>query len=131
MAALLIGIPSLILLLILLYRNGYIPIRVMRALLFVGSTGIRQNQCKARFSVCTGFIRYVLTFREAKTVLFSFDSAITKGNVQILVLDRTKQPVLKLTPDSPTGQLRITPHQRYYIKIIFNKADGDYHLTWH
>lgn len=131
MIGLLIGIPLLSLLLILLYRNGYIPIRVVRALLFIGSTGIRQNQCRARFSGCTGFIQYVLTFRKAEIILFSFDCAITKGSVQVFVLDKTKQPVLKLTPDAPTGQLRVVPHQRYYIKIVFDRADGSYHLIWH
>lgn len=131
MSFLFITIPILILLILFLYLNGYIPIRVIRALLFIGSSGIKHNQCQARFSTCTGYIQYILTIHEAKTVLFSFDTILTKGNIQILVLNQAKQPVLQLTPDCPTGQLQANPQQRYRIKIIFDGADGNYRLTWH
>lgn len=113
-----------------LYTNGYLPVQSKRALVFAGSMGAGGRQCYAGFTACTGYIRRVLKFRDTGEVRFLFTGRISKGSVDIFVLDRDKKPLLILNPSCPTGTLRAEKGARYYLMVRFDGADGDYQLEW-
>lgn len=114
----------------LLYINGYIPVQSKRALVFIGSMGGGRKQCSASFQAATGTIQRVIRWKEPKAVTFCFTGNITKGSVNVFVLNRGKQVMLVLNSDCPTGTLYAQPKERYYLKIRLEKAKGDYQISW-
>ena len=114
----------------LLYSKGYMPVKRMHSLVFVGSMGAGSNVCSASFTKSTGQIERVLRFKESKTVEFAFKGNITKGDVTAFILDRNHKILLMLNTMSPTGQLQVIKGQWYYIQIRFDHADGDYTMKW-
>lgn len=114
----------------LLYLNGYIPVQLTRAWVFIGSMGGGRKRCSASFQATTGTIQRIIRYKESKLVTFCFTGNITDGSVNAFVLDRNKQVLLTLNSASPTGKLQMEANQRYYLKIKFQQADGDYQIQW-
>lgn len=123
---LVVGMPILF---YLLWIKGYLVINTKRAMLFVGS--IRgKDRCKIRFSACSGVVKRVLNFSEMRKYTFNFHGEITKGDVSIEILNREKEVKLQLSPSAPTGTLLPEEKERYYLVMKFQRADGEYELTW-
>lgn len=113
-----------------LYDRGYLAVQSKRALMFVGSMGFGSNACHARFSGCTGQLRRNVRFRGAEPVDFVLSASLTKGTMQVFVLDRQKQVVLALDPACPRGTLQPVENMRYQLVIQLDHADGGYRLEW-
>lgn len=114
----------------ILYSNGYMPVKSMGALYFVGTMGAGTNQCSASFKACTGQIKRVLRFRQSKTVNFTFKGNICKGDVEAFLLNRDQSVVLMMNSDCPEGTVQVLNGPWYYLVIRFNNAEGDYTLQW-
>lgn len=123
---LVIGSPILF---YVLWIKGYLVISTKRANLFVGSMR-GKSRCKIKFSSCSGVVKKVLIFSEISSYTFTFDNKITKGNVSIEILNKCKELKLELKPSVPTGILLVEEKERYYLVLKFDKADGEYELTW-
>ncbi len=113
----------------LLYINGYISLRTVSTLYFFGSANLYRN-CSAKFTRCSGSIKRILKFNDTRLVTFTFDSNINEGSVDLFILNKDKETVLTLNSDNPTGTLTIQAKERYYIKIKFCRASGNYKLNW-
>lgn len=113
-----------------LYDRGYLPVRSMSAIHFVGTMGAGINKCSATFGSATGQIKRVLRFKEGKPYEFTFNGKIRKGTVTVLILDAHKIPELELDGECPSGVINGAKGQRYYLVIRFQNADGEYSLRW-
>ena len=117
-------------LLYVLYDRGYLPVKSMSAVHFIGSMGAGTNKANAAFGSATGKVTRVLRFKENKPFEFTFKGKITKGSVQAYVLESNKIPDLVLDNDCPSGVVHAVKGQRYYLVIRFQNATGEYTLTW-
>lgn len=61
---------------------------------------------------------------------FTLEAQLSKGTVEVTLLDRKKRQLLKLTPTSPTGKIEPDPKSRYYLRWDFQSATGKYRLHW-
>ena len=117
-------------LLYVLYERGYLPVKSMSSIHFIGNMGAGTNKASAAFGSATGQIRRVLRFKESKSYEFTFKGKISKGTVQAYVLESNKIPELVLDNDCPSGIIHAVKGQRYYLVIRFQNASGEYTLLW-
>ena len=61
---------------------------------------------------------------------FTLEAQLSKGTVEVTLLDRKKRQLLKLAPASPTGKIEPDPKSRYYLRRDFQSATGKYRLHW-
>ena len=124
---LLIGLGVL---LYVLYDRGYLPVKSMSAIHFIGNMGAGTNRASAAFGSANGQIKRVLRFKESKPYEFTFKGKITKGTVQAFVLESNKIPELVLDNECPSGIIHAVKGQKYYLVIRCQNAAGEYTLTW-
>ena len=113
-----------------LYDRGYMPVKSMSAIHFIGNMGAGTNKASAAFGSATGQIKRVLRFKESKPYEFTFKGKISKGTVKACVLESNKIPELVLDNECPVGTIHAVKGQRYYLVIRFQNAAGEYTLTW-
>jgi len=114
----------------ILYDRGYMPVKSMSAIYFIGNMGAGTNKASATFGSATGQISRVLRFKESKPYEFTFKEKISKGTVEACVLESNKTPELVLDDECPSGILHAVKGLRYYLIIRFQNASGEYTLTW-
>lgn len=119
-----------LILLYLLYRNGYLIMQSKRAVLF--RSDFRGRKDRMGFSVvkCTGWVGRVLKVREDGIYRFDLDVSLSAGTVQFQVLNRQKLPLLTLNPDTTRGRIQLEKGQRYYVRMEMTRADGDCAARW-
>lgn len=61
---------------------------------------------------------------------FTLEAQLSKGTVEVTLLDRKKRQLLKLAPASPTGKIEPDPKNRYYLRRDFQSATGKCRLHW-
>ena len=61
---------------------------------------------------------------------FTLEAQLSKGTVEVTLLDRKKRQLLKLVPASPTGKIEPDPKNRYYLRRDFHSATGKCRLDW-
>ena len=113
-----------------LYDGGYMPVKSMSAIHFIGNKGAGTNKASAAFGSATGQIKRVLRFKESKPYEFTFKGKISKGTVQAYVLESNKIPELVLDSECPSRIVHAVKGQRYYLVIRFQNASGEYTLSW-
>lgn len=110
----------------LLYRNGYIAISSKRATTFYGSCRGRT----ASFTNCTGYLKRIVRPKETKTATIFFDCTLTKGVVELILLNAEKQRVLCLNDTQKTATITVEKRKTYYLILQFQSATGRYTLDW-
>ena len=113
----------------ILYMQGFLVINAKRAVMFMGSIR-RKSDCKAKFTMCSGSMKRVIRFEEDKTYNFSLNSKLTSGEMEVKILDSSKQPVITLDSNNPKANLDADRKQRYYLVFLFESATGSYELRW-
>lgn len=112
----------------LLYCKGFGVLKSTTAILFVFRRGKKAH--KATLDSCTGRVKYVGRFRESKVYEFTFDAQLSKGNVEVTLLDKKKQELLKLSRQSSFGKIEIDAKNKYYLRWDFKGATGTCELHW-
>ena len=112
----------------ILYCQGFAVLRRTVAIIFVFRHG--KNADKATLDSCTGWVKHVGRFRESKTYKFFFDAQLTRGNVEVILLDRKKQQLIKLNPQHSTCKIDLDAKNRYYLRWEFKGATGKCELRW-
>lgn len=126
-----IGIAALILgLFFWLYYRGYASMSCAAALFMYMRR--RKDGHSASFTACTGWIKYVARLKGGRRYEFSLDADIKKGDVRVILTDRTKEPLFELGSQSlsDTARVELEEGKRYYIIWKLKKASGDCRLTW-
>lgn len=112
----------------ILYCQGFAVLRRTSAIMIVFRRGKRAD--KATLDSCTGWVKHAVRFRESETHEFILDAQLSKGNVEVILLDRKKQPLMKLTPQSPRCKIESDVRNRYYLHWEFKSATGKCELRW-
>lgn len=70
-------------------------------------------------------------FYENRTYTFVFDARLTNGEAEVLLLDKKKQTVLKLSRQFPSQTIALDARKsRYYLCWEFQSASGTCELRW-
>jgi len=69
-------------------------------------------------------------FYESRTYTFVLDAQLSKGDVELLLLDKKKQPLLKLNRQFPSQTIDLDEKNRYYLRWEFKNASGKCELRW-
>lgn len=112
----------------ILYCQGFAVLRRTSAIMIVFRRG--KNADKATLDSCTGWVKHTERFRESKTYEFFLDVQLSKGNVEVILSDRKKQPLMKLNPQSPVDKIELDVRNRYYLHWEFKGATGKCELRW-
>lgn len=112
----------------ILYCWGFAVLRRTSAVMIVFRHG--KNADQATLDSCTGWIKHVGRFRESKTYEFFLDAQLSKGNVEVMLLDRKKQPLMTLNPQLPACKIELDVRNRYYLRWEFKSATGKCELRW-
>ncbi len=127
-----IGILALMLLisgvLYLLYKNGIAVTKSIAAVKFVFHR--TKNGDKAALNSCNGWLKHIVRLREGRIYEFNFNDQLTKGDVEVTVLDKDKRELLKLNRIRSAGKIKPDGKNRYYIRWNFKSADGNCEVRW-
>jgi len=69
-------------------------------------------------------------FYESRTYTFVLDTQLSNGNVELLLLDKKKQPLLKLNRQFSSQTIDLDEKNRYYLRWKFKNASGKCELRW-
>lgn len=112
----------------LLYRQGFAVLRRTSAVTFVFRRGKQADN--VTLDSCTGWIKHAGKFREGKTYQFFLTPQLSKGNAEVTLMNGKKQPLIQLTPQSPTQKIELDAGNRYYLRWEFKDAAGKCELRW-
>lgn len=89
-----------------------------------------KNSDKAALNTCSGWIRHRGRFYESRRYTFVLDVQLSKGDVAVFLLDKKKQPLLKLTSQIRSQGIDLDEKNRYYLRWEFKDATGRCELHW-
>ena len=112
----------------LLYRQGFVMTKSIAAILFMLCPG--KNGGRANLNSCSGWARYMVRFRESRVYEFTFDCQLSKGDVEVLLLDKDRRQLLRLNRYLTSGRAEIDRTGRYYLRWEFKSATGKCALHW-
>lgn len=110
------------------YFLGIAVTKCITAVLFVFQPG--KSRDRVLLDACTGWVRHMGRFYESRAYAFVLDTNLSKGNVEVSLLDKRKQPLLRLTGQSPAQVISLDGKSRYYIRWEFQHASGQCELRW-
>lgn len=112
-----------------LYINGYMISGSKSAKVFVGKNR-GTNAFWAQFVECSGELKKVAKFRKSKEYKFHLNASMAEGTVSVKLLNKEKQVVMCLTPETPDGSIMVDKKQRYYMVYKYENASGAYEMRW-
>lgn len=98
------------------------------AIMFVFRRG--KDTDRATLSSCTGWVKYMGRFHESRTYEFTFDAQLSKGNAEVILLDKKKQQLMKLNQQFPAERIELDAENSYYLRWDFKSATGKCELHW-
>lgn len=113
----------LLLALFVLYQCGLITFDIKRSTVYIAT----QLCSRARYRSCTGTVRRILRFREAKDVSFSLNASLEKGTVTVEISGGAQH--LLLDAENSSGTLSVRPGVKYTQVIRFSDATGEHTIT--
>lgn len=122
------SIPLIGALFYLLYRQGLMVTKSIAAVLFVFRPGKAGDS--ASLDSCSGWVRHMGRFRESGMYAFQLDCRLSKGSVEVVLLDRQKRELLRLSQGSPAGEIELSGNGRYFLRWEFHHATGNCELRW-
>lgn len=112
----------------LLYRQGFMMTKSIAAVLFVFRPGKQGDG--VTLGSCSGWARHMGRFRKSQIYTFHLDCRLSKGSVVVTLLDRQKRELLRLSQDSPAGEIELSVKGRYFLRWEFHNATGNCELHW-
>lgn len=110
------------------YRQGFLTSKRIAAALFVFRRS--ENGESATVDSCSGSLRHTVRFPESRSYQFHFHGGLSKGDVEIVLSDAKKQPLLRLNRCAPTGVVKLDKNNKYFLRWEFRKATGRCELSW-
>ena len=126
MAEMIIAFVLVFAVIYLLYMNGFIPITVKSAVMFIGGAGCK----KATFTSCSGYMKRIVKLEKDRNYNFKLDARLTGGRMSVELIDKNKQVVLRLDEDNNTTTFGSNHIDRYTLMMRFHSATGEYELDW-
>ncbi len=110
----------------LMYLNGWIPITVKSAVMFIGSLSGK----KASFTSCNGSLKRIVKLEGNRQYRFLLNVRLTSGNMTVELRNRDKQTVMELNEFISEGNIYVKKRERYTLILRFHSATGEYSLDW-
>ncbi len=110
------------------FWGGIAEAKSIRAILYVFRPG--KSRDRVALDTCTGRVRHMGRFYESRTYTFTLDAQLSKGDVELLLLDQKKQPLLKLNRQLTSQTIGLNGKSRYYLRWEFMRATGKCELRW-
>lgn len=85
---------------------------------------------KVTLDSCTGWVKHMGRFSESRTYKFTLDTQLSKGDVEVTLLNAKKESLMRLNRQSPTGTIDLDAKNRYYLRWKFEGATGKCELRW-
>lgn len=111
-----------------LYSRGIAVSKSIRAILYIFYPG--KNTDRVTLESCTGWTRHVGRFCESRVYEFAFHGHLTRGNVDVILLDKKKRQLLKLNQQNPAGKVEVDKKKQYYLLWEYYGATGKCELSW-
>lgn len=89
-----------------------------------------RNADKVTLDSCTGWVKHMGRFPESRTYEFALDTQLSKGDVEVILLDAKKEQLMKLNRQFPTGTIDLDTKNRYFLRWKFESATGKCELRW-
>ena len=112
-----------------LYASGYMITGSKSAKAFVGKNR-GTNAFWTQFVECSGELKKVARFRKNKEYKFHLDAGLAMGTVSVELLDKEKNVIMCLNPETPDASIMVDKKLRYYMVYKFENATGSYEMTW-
>ncbi len=112
----------------LLYSQAIAVTKRIAAIVFMFWPG--KDGDKATVDSCNGWVRHAARFHESRTYEFVLYAEVSKGDVEVFLLDAEMQPLLKLSQWRPAGRIALDGNSRYYLQWEFRSASGRCELRW-
>lgn len=112
----------------LLYQQGLIMSKSIYAVHFLFQA--KRARDKVFVDSCHGWVRHVGRFRECRVYQFTLNCQLSKGAVEVSLLNKKKQELLRLTQLSPVGSIALNGKSKYYLRWEFRSATGNCELCW-
>ena len=110
------------------YRKGFLTSKRIAAALFIFRRS--ENGESATVDSCSDSLRHTVRFPESRSYQFHFHGGLSKGDVEIVLSDAKKQPLLRLNRCAPTGVVKLDKNNKYFLRWEFRKATGRCELSW-
>ena len=112
-----------------LYINGYMITGSKSAKVFVGKNR-GTNTFWSQFVECSGRLKKVARFRKSKEYKFHLDVGLATGTISVELLDKEKNVIMSLAPETPNASVNVDKKKKYYMVYKFEDATGSYEMTW-
>lgn len=111
------------------YWGAVAVVKCIRAIVFTFRPG--KDGDTAALTSCTGWVRHRARLYESRTYTFVLDARLAKGEAEVVLLDKNKKPLLKLTPQAPTQTIALDAAKNNYdLRWEFKRASGSCALRW-
>lgn len=111
-----------------LYFGGLLPVRMMRAAVYIGSGSWKHCCFGASVTRCTGRIFRVLRVKESRSYSFRLSGHMQQGVMRVEL--RGDATLLVLSREAPTATVSLEKGRSYRLTLFFENASGDYQLEW-
>lgn len=111
-----------------LYLRSITVLKCIAAVLFAFCPGRAGD--RLTLDSCTGWVRHVGYFHESGMYAFALDTRLSRGTVEVKLLDREKRPLMRISPQVPTGEIVLDAKDRYYLRWELKGATGRCELRW-
>lgn len=111
-----------------MYQRGYAVSKSIAAIVFIFHR--EKNADRVTVDSCTGWVSHGGLFRESRMYEFVLDARLTKGDVEVLLLNQKKQPLLRMNKWHPAACATLDGSSRYFLRWEFSKASGECELRW-
>ena len=110
------------------YCQGAVVSKSIGAVLFAFQPG--KDGDRARLNSCTGWVKHVCRLHESRMYEFALDAQLTRGDAEVVLLDKNKRQLLKLNRYVPADKVELNGKGRYYLRWEFKSATGTCELHW-
>lgn len=113
---------------LLLYHRGLMVTKCIAAVFFLFRPG--KSRDRASLDSCSGWVSHRVRFREEGRYTFDLDLQLSKGDAEVILLDRERRELLRLNWQQSAGTAELKRKGRYYLRWEFKGATGNCELRW-
>lgn len=111
-----------------LYLNGAFEFQIKAALVYVHKR-LADGE-KMTVNRCTGISRRVIKFKEDGKYEFSFETELTGGSAEVMILDSHRVEIARLDSDTARTTAAVNKGERYFLCWKFSHVSGELRIGW-
>ena len=112
----------------LLCHQGYVIRKRIAAVVFLFRVG--KNCDKVSVNSCNGWVRHLRRFHKCRVHEFTLECQLSRGELEVSLLDEDRRTLLRLNPASPSGSIVLDAKHRYNLLWKFDHVTGKCKLHW-